>query len=121
MKEHDCFENGVVYYKNFETTDLLETTDWEFTLNKCVHCSRVYLRAYMDTDGFPQSGRWFIAELCRELKPTDINEKNLLLILHNMNRLYYGGTYWGGGGCWAEKTPLHQAYSYLERSISYSR
>lgn len=101
MVAHDCFEGET----SFESTDLLETTHWEFTIEKCLSCGQRYLRAFMETQGYSASGKWVMGAVGPDFMRADPEEQALLALLHGLPRLLYGGSHWGHGGRWAQKSP----------------
>ena len=60
---HDCFEGGRVYGKNFDDFAIGEHSHWEFTLKTCKICRRKYLRAFLESDGMSHSGRWYLGRV----------------------------------------------------------
>ena len=119
MNQHDCFTGGFPYYKNFDSTHLLETTHWEFTLKKCKHCGKEYLRAFSETLGPSQSGRWFLGRIENFELSNNHSETELLKSLYEMHEIYFGGSYWGGKGSWAKKHPRDPAYLHLKSLLSH--
>lgn len=114
MTQHNCFDGN---YKNFERADLLETTAWEFTIETCKRCQQRYLRAFLETDGMPSSGRWFVGEVSNKFTGEGLDEKALLLMLYKMERLYCGGSYWNSTGSWSEKHERMPVYLNLKQFI----
>lgn len=118
MGSHDCFDGRSVYYKNFRTVLLLETTHWEFKTYSCIHCGRRYLRAFMETQGYSRSGHWMMAEIDPSFHQEKPSELTLLEFLYEQDRLFYGGSHWQSTGQWTDKNERHPLYMRLKSYVA---
>ena len=117
MDAHYCFEGERVYYKNFETTSVYLGHNWAFTKERCVHCGKIYLRAFLESDGYSHSGRWVMGEIEPDWTVETPDEIELLKFLYELPRLYAGGSFWKSTGFWAEKSERNPVYSDLNIGI----
>lgn len=115
---HSCFEVAEPRYKNFESVKVLETTSWEFTIEKCIGCGQSYLKAFCETVGYSRSGRWAYGAIVAEFDRTEPEEQVLLAFLHGLPQLFYGGSAFGHAGKWAIKDPSNSPlYQVLANAI----
>lgn len=117
MSKHYCFEGERVYYKNFNSIGILETTHWDFTVEACKTCGQMYLRAHLETNGFSHSGLWVMCELGDGDRFDASDEQGLLRYFYDSPRLYYGGSHWNSTGGWAEKHERSPVYVNLKSHI----
>lgn len=97
----NCFAPQPVY-KHFNTTGLGEHEHWEVSLNACKACDVTYLRAFLESDGYPRSGRWYQIEVERGLK---ITAAEALARIASEDLVYYGGSYYDSTGTWSAHRP----------------
>lgn len=113
LKGHHCFHGEKVSHENFETSKIGAADDWEFELMKCRACGRKFLSAFLESDGMPRSGRWFIGRMPPDTLVTDIKPDAGLRLLAQHDRLFYGGSYWGHAGKWADVSNMFRdLFSY---------
>ena len=118
MSDHYCFEGERVYYKNFEKRDVYSGHNWAFTTERCVHCDKIYLRAFLESDGYSHSGRWVMGEVAPNWNVDAPDEIELLKFLYGLPSLYAGGCFWKSAGFWAEKSKRNPVYLDLNIGIN---
>ncbi len=116
-QDHDCFAGGTFTYKDFRSSEILGTDNWDFSIKECRTCGRKYLRAFNETMGFSRSGWWVYGEIEETFAFSSAGEKELLSYLYGLPRLYYGGSYWGGKQAWSEKHPRAVIYHKLKSEL----
>ncbi len=101
---HDCFQGGPFGQGDFAGQSIGEWDDWEIALRSCNLCGRTYLRAFLDSDGMPRSGRWFMGRVQNTTLVKDFPAETAMQLLANHDRLYVGGSYWNHSGEWRRVT-----------------
>ena len=104
LKGHDCFEGGPFGHGDFTEQMIGEWDDWEFSLRSCDVCGRTYLHAFLESDGMPRSGRWFMGRVQTTTRARDFSPETAMQHLANHDQLYIGGSYWGHAGKWRRVT-----------------
>ena len=95
-----CIElSELPHYTDYESTELgIDPADGRFaevSLQRCVHCGRVWLRYFWEHAGYSHSGQWYRGLLAPDLV-SEISARNATHLLGTLEWHQYGGSYYDG-------------------------
>jgi hypothetical protein len=69
----------------------------DVTVEKCLSCGRLWLRYFVEYEGFSQSGRWYMGVISEEVAGSVVPE-TALGVLEGLEWHVYGGSYFKTAG-----------------------
>jgi hypothetical protein len=99
-------------YRDYDRTEVgVDDTNGyypEISIQRCIHCSRVWLHYYIESEGYPRSGRWYRGVIT-PLQAESVTVAGALAILAGLSWHLYGGGHYGTTGA-RRDLPLDPKY-----------
>ena len=72
------------------------------------------MRCFLEDDGYPQSGRWYVVPVPRETLKTRLTPLKVLQLIAREDHVYLGGSHYASTGKWAKGAHHYYLRRYRE-------